>query len=202
MYNNFDKTNTFYYYDHKTKKHHFIGDKTYLIEYLSSFFKDTEYKDTSRWYWEILYNQNLTMNDTVFMEQKYFLRDITFYDGENRIIDIRDYLQDAISFYKSGYCIKYHPIIYFTKRNWRKYHSGNHCRHNMPKTARILRMDAPVEMKEFKRGTKKELPRYWDDKGRRVSSCWKDQRKYKKQWMHTIKANNTNSIRYYDYEEA
>ena len=37
-----------------------------------------------------------------------------------------------------------------------------------------------------------------DDKGRRISSCWKDQKKYKKQWMHKIKANNANSIRYYE----
>lgn len=200
MYYNFDKTNTFYCYNHKTKEYFLIGTKTELLEYLSRFFKDTEYKDTSRWDWEILYNQNLTMNDTVLMGESLYLREITFYDGENRIIDIRDYLQEVIQYYKSYKPKNYFSYVYRGKsrRQWRKFHSGNHSRHIMPKTIRILRMDAPIEMKCFKRGTKKELPRYWDDKGRRVSSCWKDQKKYKKQWMHKIKANNADSIRYYE----
>lgn len=200
MYQNIDKTNNFYYYDHEKNSHIYIGGKIEFLSYLSGFFRDTEYKDTERWDWSILREQNVTMNDTFVIEDNYYLRGKTFYDGDYRIIDIRDYYVEAIAFYKNNISVSRHYVRFYRKRNYRTFHSGNHMRHKMPKTARIIRMNSDIEMKEFKRGTNKLLPRYWDDKGRRVSSCWKDQKKYKKQWMHKINSKDCKSIRYFEEE--
>ncbi len=198
MYQTIDKTNTFYCYNHRTNEHYFIGNREQFISYLSRYFKYTEYSDTIRWYWEIIDEQNVTMNDCHFVLDSYYLREKTFYDGEYRIVDIRNYFEEAVFFYKNDIYIAPNKINHFKKRRYRKYYSGNHMRHHMPKTSRILRMDAPIEMKEFSRGTKKLLPRYLDDKGRRVSSSWKDQKKYKKQWMHKIDSKDCNTIRRYE----
>lgn len=200
MYNTFDKTNTFYYYNHHLNKHVLIGNKEQFISYLSQYFGDTEYFDTVRWSWSILNDQNVTMNDTYFVEDNYYLRKQTFYDGEYRIIDVRNYYVEAINYYQNHIYVRPN-IIWGKKRKHRKYYSGNHMRNKMPRTSRIIRMNAPVEMKEFSRGTEKLLPKYWDDKGRRVSSCWKDQRKYKKQWMHKINSKNCDSIRFWKEED-
>lgn len=200
MYQNIDKTQTFYYFDHKKEKHICIGDRKDFISYLSKFFSDTEYKDTARWEWSILADQNVTTNDMFVIEEECYLRPLTFYDGDYRIIDVRDFYEEAVAFYKSNQNCSYRRYFHF-KRNHRKYHSGNHMRHKMPKTARIIRMDSAVEMKEFSRKSKKTLPRYYDDKARRVSCSWKDQKKYKKQWMHKINGRNCDSIRYYTEED-
>lgn len=200
MYQNIDKTQTFYYFDHKKENHICIGDRKDFVSYLSKFFSDTEYKDTARWEWSILADQNVTMNDTFVIEEECYLRPLTFYDGDYRIIDVRDFYEEAVDFYKSNQSCSHRRYFHF-KRNHRKYHSGNHMRHKMPKTARIIRMDSAVEIKEFSRKSKKTLPRYYDDKARRVSCSWKDQKKYKKQWMHKINSRNCDSIRYYTEED-
>ena len=52
-----------------------------------------------------------------------------------------------------------------------------------PHTAKIKRMYNNPEYKEFNRGSKKEVPDWWDDRTRCVQRSWKEQSKARHQWQ-------------------
>ena len=51
-----------------------------------------------------------------------------------------------------------------------------------PGTARIIRMFANPDYKEFNRGSRHGIPQWWDDRSRCVQRSWKEQSKAKHQW--------------------
>lgn len=218
MYNiDNSKSDMFYVYDHIKERYVFSGNKRELIAFIANTARNTHYKDTSRWEFSAFDEVNMTLNDvTKYYEYFYptfnlwkhyenplsgnwiwrvktFVRVLTVFDGYFRIIDIRDFREDVIKFILSG--DKVLRRRYKSKRQSRRYHSDFRYRHKMPRTVRILRENSIPEYKEYKRKTLKNIPEYDNDCMRRISCSWKDQRKYKKQWMHKAKAHDTVSIR-------
>lgn len=63
----------------------------------------------------------------------------------------------------------------------RKYRGGPHW--SPPHTAKLFKMYANPEYKEFNRGTMHELPSWWDDRSRCVQRSWKAQSKARHQWQ-------------------
>ena len=190
MYNIYDKSNVFYVYNHQKNQTYLIGDRDEFINYLAKDIKTFGYKDKNRWTLSSLEDQNLTMNDTKsiptgyyeYPEYKQYLRYLTFFDGYERIVNIKDYLNEAIDYLNKG-------KVHYTKRksfyrNYQKHYSGNYFKNKMPQTFRTKRLNSILEYKKFVRQRDKEFPDYWDDTSRRISCNWKDQYKCKKQWGH------------------
>ena len=104
MFYTYNKSNNFYYYNIEKDKHVFIGDKTKFINFLAkniNFYSDNY---NSRWNCKLLDSQNITGNDlsiihyidtNIYPKEKVTLRPIIYYDGNFRIINIRNYLDDA-----------------------------------------------------------------------------------------------------------
>lgn len=202
MYDTYNKSNIFYVYNHYTNTYSLIGDKEEFINYIAKNIKTYNYKDSSRWNISLLEEQNVTMQDTITNPIGYWehpeyvkcLRQKTFFDGYYRIIDIRNYLDDVIDYFKQN---KTHYKKYYPKSwNSRHYHSGYQFKHKMPKTFRTRKINSIPEHKKFVRRRDKEFPNYWDDTNRRISCNWKDQYKCKKQWGHKNHLDkNNNSIK-------
>ena len=54
--------------------------------------------------------------------------------------------------------------------------------HSGPGTARIIRMFANPDYKEFNRGSRHGIPHWWDDRSRCIQKSWKEQSKARHQW--------------------
>lgn len=52
-----------------------------------------------------------------------------------------------------------------------------------PHTTRINRMYGNPDYKYFNRGSKRDIPQWWDDKSRCVQRSWKAQSKARHQWQ-------------------
>lgn len=203
MYNIYNKSNIFYCYNHQYQRYTLIGNRDDFIAYIAKDIKDTYFSDSSRWIYSILDEQNLTMKDIrkefyyvshdAPVRQNICLRNLTFYDGYYRIVNVEDFSYEVIKFIKENKSVK--VKTYKSNYTSRHYHSGNHERHKFPRVSRIMKYDLTPEMKPFIRVTKKRLPKYYDDVYRRVSTSWKDQNKDRKQWMHKIKAKDCDTIR-------
>lgn len=210
MYNIFDKSNVFYCYNHSTNTHSLIGDRNDFVNYIAKSIRTNDYNDTSRWYCSLLEDQNITMNDTIsnpsggywqYPEYIKYLRQITYYDGYYRIVNIRDYLNEAFELIKQDKIV-YKRKTYKKRYINRHYHCGNKFKNKMPKTMRTKRYNSIPDYKSFVRQRDKEFPNWWDDTSRRVSCCWKDQYKCKKQWGHKKHiTKNIKTIRKLNYEE-
>lgn len=134
------------------------------------------------------------------------------YDNYDRIININDFVSKAFNFYlmlekngkASSYCFDfwwrwkrvhqkthYASSKYLQKANnyrfrkdpvpyTRKMRGGP--RQSPPHTAKIMRMYANPEYKDFNRGSPHGIPSWWDDRYREVQKSWKEQTKAKRQW--------------------
>jgi hypothetical protein len=182
MYNVYNPSNIFYLYDLYNNSYSFIGDRNEFILFLSRKVCTYGYWDSSRWNLEILGQQNLTGNDCyVVSECLSYLRQYTFYDGYGRIINISDYKDEVYEFHRNY-------IYKFKRKNWlhcpsHKRHCSYSSRNNASSLHRNLIQDTIPEYRDYIRKRDIRNPLY-DDKIRRISCCWKDQYKHRKQYEH------------------
>lgn len=120
-----------------------------------------------------------------------------YFDSNGKTIDIRIFRDDAYNYvkkngkpYDSYY--KGHPRYQSRQR-----HSGIWYQKNQSSnTMGYIRKLNSEEMKPFLSRKDKVRMKGWDSNDWRENSCcWKDQKKYKKQWMHKVNAKDCNSIR-------
>ena len=114
MYQNIDKTQIYYLYDYVTNKHTCIGTKDDLFRFLASAINTNNYEDPERWSNEYFNYSNFTMEDTYsivkndyirdendkihwFSSKDFYIRRYVFYDGEYRLIDIRNFKDEIIN---------------------------------------------------------------------------------------------------------
>ena len=161
-------------YDNKI---YYIGKKEDLLRFIARKFKTYHYLDSSRWSNEIFEDLNMNFNDSKALstydfensKYNYYIIRYLFYDGEKRIIDIRNFYEEIIKNFKelSEYneifeILKRHKEKY-KKKQHRKHHSGNAFKGRMPKIRRTKVLNNNPEMKEFVRQRDKEFPDWWDD---------------------------------------
>lgn len=122
------------------------------------------------------------------------LREYVVFDSDYRIIDIRMYEKEILSYVEPKN----------RKRKWKnkaleyKYEKtkpefrrgpvprtggryGHYYRH--PKTFNEMKQNTDVEYRQYVRKSRLHLPTVYDDIYRDNSRCWKDQSKKRKQWM-------------------
>lgn len=143
--------------------------------------------------------QNITKNDgQLWKENKIY----HYFDSKGKTIDIRIFRDDAYKYVK-----KYgKPYDSSYKRNpkyqHRKRHNGIwYCNNKSSNVMGYVRKFHDEEMKPFLSKEDKESMKGWNKNYWRQCSCnWKDQKKYKKQWMHKAKAKDCNTIRKWNFE--
>ena len=149
--------------------------------------------------------EQCTCNIKELFELNNFKR-YTIYDNYNRIINIKDFENEAFNLYKQ--LKKKNNSFSFNYILWRWEHfkikySFNKvdCNYRYrkdpvprtgkrrggpswhpPHTAGLKRMYSNPEYKDFNRRSFKGIPNWWDDRYRQVQKSWKKQRKCRHQW--------------------
>ncbi len=186
----------------------YFYSKEELIKFIAKWYHVDSFND------DILFNSflnRITCDINQLFDEKRFI----LYDNYNRIINIHDFEDEALEFYnknKSKYNTLTWHDYYLRLRRYVK-HKHNHSFYwkqkinyeyrkdpvpyihkirggplwSSPHTAKIMRMYLNPEYKEFNRGSKKEIPQWWDDRTRRVQKSWKEQSKARHQWQRGIK---------------
>lgn len=160
-------------------------------------------KDGCYGYFNIyLDNINMNFSDTkihkeLFKEAEIVVRDYMFFDPDNRIIDLRNYVDDIVKYSKANTSKK-------RNQRWWRYsgkdlpefrkgpvpgtrksrcHRGSYYRN--PSVMNAKRDAAITEYKEYIRPSRRviNLPDPWDEYPRHIDKSWKTNSKKKKQWM-------------------
>lgn len=218
MYNTIDKSNEYYLWDLSNNKHSFIGNKDDLLRLLAGAF--TYYgnyilpKNSDAWNNKYFDGVNITTKDvaTNYVYEKLedgsyeykkntSLRQFVFYDGNNRIADIRNLRKEAVKYNLEGKRVKRRA-----RYNYHFHRSHKGGRYRNVNVKRILSYKAVPEYEKYVR--KGYLNKFgyellWSEFDTRISPCWKDQTKCKKQWEHRIKKKHEYVDKYdsYSYEE-
>lgn len=199
MYNIYNKSESIFLWDAVKGKEYFIGNEKDLIIFLAKAYRRTGFFNTQEvnTYFDDFYcNDNEALSVSNFswdFSNYYSIKRYTFYDGENRTINPKDYEYEAHKLYiekykkkdkldKYGYCWwRNNQTIYkgtFRRTPVEGIHNYNKGRHSKPQRLKQLYLmyDNP-EFKEFNRGSHKELPDGWDTPYRLQERNWKSQRK-------------------------
>jgi hypothetical protein len=235
MYNINNKSEKFYVFISSKNQHIYIGNEEQLINYLvnhfykswnelkNSCFDDINVtgKDTKFFYKEekIITIDEFEEKHISYEKQKIIIpKEYLFYDGNNRIIDVRVYAKKALKQYEHKSQKSYYTITrkdnkitnetYISYRSWRgntvcyKYRRGpvpgtGKLRYNyrksfrFPKINSIRKQVSNLEEKDYIR--KKSIPNlygWWDDNpSRNVEKSWKRQSKCRHQWQKNLKGN-------------
>lgn len=182
-------------------------------EIINYFYSDSELIDFITYHYLDDYNPFLkqcvcSKNELFQLYKKYIL-----YDNFNRIINIHDFEEKALSLYQRWQEEEKTSTSSWSliKRKWRIKQSVSrkyaflkkmslnyryrkdpvpHTRKwrggsfiSPPHTAKIIRMYKNPEYKGFNRGSIDEIPQWWDDRKRCVQRSWKEQSKARHQWQ-------------------
>lgn len=191
----------------------YFYSKDELKQFIAKHYYTWEYFDDSLHFCKKLVNtfinkctcdrNELSKFDDCIYNKRYML-----YDNNNRIINVQDFLDDALAFYQTKLQNKKISYNYFSflynSNKARKYQFYDKMKNNYryridpvphtkkrrggptwssPHTAGIIRMYANPEYKDFNRGSKHTGSSWWDDKYRDVQRSWKKQRKMRHQWQ-------------------
>lgn len=184
MYNVYNPGEAFYLWDINNQKMSFIGNEKELILFLSRGFRyDYIYEILRNTYFE-----KFVLSQSEY-DNSYYEKRWQFFDGFNRIIDIRIYKNEAFILYKRRgrrrkYCsIQNHKY----KGSFRKEpvegihkYKGSYVKPRRIKAAVSVYFNP--EYKGFNRGSKKDYPGWYDDFSRHIEKSWKRQSKRRHQW--------------------
>lgn len=223
MYNVYDRSNVFYLVDLYSEKTYLLGNKKDLIKFLSNTTKrrnnyptinDNEFfyeinmgKDFSHYSY---LDRKISSYETIYTEkiEKFYSKRFMFLDGENRIIDVRFFLEEVfkdISTNEKEYSCFYGNDTWryfinserikrknkYRRKQKTRSHSGNHFKGTkFPKSKRIRTIDSMFKNdKDFKDYHFKPLedsnnpyPDWFDDTSRRIEGNWKSQYKIRHQY--------------------
>ncbi len=176
------------------------NDMVYHLAKTADEFYFRYFKEPMDFCFKLISQQNITKYDGGYLwkETKIY----HYFDSTGKTIDIRIFLNDAYTYVKKygkpyeGY---YKPNPRFQIR---QKHSGIwYCNNKSCNTMGYIRKLQDEEMKPFLSRKDKIRMKGWDKNYWRENSCnWKDQKKYKKQWMHKVKATDCDSIRKWNFE--
>ena len=203
MYLNIDNTNMYYLFHNNECM--YLGDKEDLIEYLVAHWRRSYilladklhsgvFEGAYKWHNVVFENYSMEMGDS----SKYVIT-----DGLHRIINIDNYYEQTFRLakeYLEEICkvareekdkdnsftypknhSKYGIYRCTPVPNTRKYRGGPSQK--VRKTARIYKLYADPEQKEYNRGSCRGIPSWWDDFSfRRPQKSWKEQSKRSHQW--------------------
>lgn len=226
MYNVYDKSDVFYFYDYSKNSTALIGNKNDLIKFLARGY------ESSYGYVQHLSNKyfdNINMGNDIYHYVKeskiknedddtyqYIYTDYTvvkqfmFFDGFDRIIDVRMFKDEVFKYYnlhkndKIRYSFKFHRKMYPTSHAGFRYkHTFLHNRIKVRKMDSMFKYDDEYKDYHFKRieDTNNPYPDWFDDKIRRVEGNWKSQYKVNKQHNIHNKGKSDDSIRKFDFDD-
>lgn len=200
MYNIYNKSESIFLWDAVKGKEYFIGNEKDLITFIAKAYRRTWVFDTqeANIYLDDFYcnnNEALSVSSFTWGYCNYYsTKRYTFYDGENRTINPKDYEYEAHKLYIEKYK-KENKLDRYSYGWWRNnqtiykgtfrrtpvegIHNYNKGRHVKPRRIKTLQLmyDNP-EFKEFNRGSHKDVPDgWWDDWYRHTERNWKSQRK-------------------------
>lgn len=229
MYNVYNKSEIFYMYSFDKDETVLIGDKQDLLLFLSKGFRlkpsfilfeqNYKRKDTLNNY-NNEYFDNINMGNDTYCVKTFFNMDFysieyipqkyLFSDGYGRIIDVRDFRQEAFSVYleelNKPFRFNFRRYYGFnrtrshSKYSWKNKFPGN--RNCVRRLDSMFKRDPDFKDYNFKRieDANNPYPDWWDDASRRVEGNWKSQYKVKRQYnIHNGKDNK--SIRYFNEDE-
>ena len=227
MYNVYDKSNVYFLYRYSKNSHSLIGDRNALIKMLANAFRSTfyfddvkDYNDCSRWsncffddvnmgsditcvtHFNYVRDENEILHEVVTKDV--YNKEYLFYDGMNRIVDVREFKLEAFHYFVNHRNDKrpYRYYRYNRYKQWKYGHCGTYYHHQAPKNRKCVRkLDAMFDS-EYKEYHFKHLedsnnpyPDWWDDAARRVEGNWKSQYKVNRQYNIHKNAKNNKSIR-------
>lgn len=187
MYNVYNKSEVYFYWDIKAQKLSLIGNEKELIHWIARQYQ------TDWWCGSELKNPILNSYGCNIHETN---KDYQIFDGMWRCINPRIYEREArllyLNYYKKNW-VKYNYSYW--KKNNVKYafrydpvrHTGKRKGGPSVKPRRIKSLKkmyyAYPEYKEFNRGSQKDVPDgWWDDWYRCNQKSWKTQSKRRHQW--------------------
>lgn len=187
MHNVYNLGEIFYLWDIDKQEISLIGNEKDLIVFLAKNFR--------RNYWSNQSISNTYFNDIAFCKKDSYEHNARwqFFDGFDRIIDIRIYKDRAFALYEKELKIKGSRRKSYWIKNY-KYKGffrkdpveGIHKRKgSCVKPRRIKAAIATYfnpEHKDFNRGSKKNYPDWYDDFFRHIERSWKRQSKRRHQW--------------------
>lgn len=191
MYNVYNKSEVYYFWDIDAQKKYLIGNEKELIHWLA--------KQYQRDWWCGSELKNDTLDSFACNSNDYlnYGKNCQILDGFDRCINPKIYEREArllyLNYYKNQwvksnyfyrykneikYAFRYDPIPYT-----HKYGSGGpHVRPRRIKPLKKMYYAYP-EYKEFNRGSHKDVPDgWWDDWHRCRQKNWKSQSKRRHQW--------------------
>lgn len=193
MYKTFDKSTEYYCLDVYTNKYWKIGDKAKLIEYC--------FRNINNKFYQVSMNGKDTYSEITWdfegkeRNVEYFTRRYLFFDGLNRIIDIRQFEEEISRFAYPKREFKNFYLWRHQKTSLPEFRGGpvpgtGHCHYRYcclrhMRTTQERRMNSDPEVYEYVRPCRRSnnLPNLYDDIWRDYSKSWKDCTKKKKQWM-------------------
>lgn len=202
MNNVYNKSNVYFVYEFRNNWIRIIGDKQDLLGFLASNFTRVKGTTNDIENFENDFFENLSFGKDYEYALNYYKNHYVpkylrperymFFDGMDRIIDVKQFKEDAFKAFLSGYPkIKKYSFKKTNKQN-QKSHTGvfYKSRPSLKKVG-VKKIDSLLET-EFKDYHFKPLenkadryPKYWDDETyhstRRVSNNWKNQYKVNKQ---------------------
>ena len=197
MYNVYNKSEVYYFWNIDTQERYLIGNEKELIHFLAKQYRPDV------WCGSELRNATLDFFACSENDLKYG-KDCQILDGFDRCINPKIYEREARLLYLNYYKHKKVKSNYFY---WRKNNVKYAFRYDpVPRTCKrkggpgvkprrikpLKSMYANPEYKEFNRGSHKDIPLgYWDDWYRCKQKNWKSQSKRRHQWKEGTQNSNT-----------
>ena len=228
MYNVFNKSDVFYLYDFSTKQVQLIGNKKNLIAFIAKAYRCNGWSENrleNKYFEEVNMGNDIyhfTKTTTIkndddtyqYIEEKcYNYRRYMFYDGYDRIVDIRLFEDECKKYYHAH---KNDRKIYrfnFKHTQHPKSHARNFYKHTFTHNRMCVRklddmFEHDVDYKDYHFKKLEDpidgYPDWWDDTNRRVEGNWKSQYKANKQHNIHNKGKTDETIRkivFDDYSE-
>lgn len=183
-----------------------------LVKFISKWYRlssDTEEEVINSFIRQCVCNKNELFQIDIYGYYKIYI----LYDNYNRIINVHDFEDSALKlFHLGGKLATWSAFDLYIWRNRikvsRKYNQWKKTNHKYeyrkdpvphtrkirggpwwspPHTSQIIKMYANPKYKKFNRGSKKDIPIWWDDRHRRVQKSWKEQSKVRHQWEKNLK---------------
>ena len=222
MYNVYNRGNVYFIMNMVTNTYSLIGDYKELLAYLAGGFEGKHFHRedgnilnyTNRFFGDInmgndfshyvyeRYCNNEEGIEYIVETEEFERKKYLFFDGFDRIIDVRLLEKEAFKVYlqKRNEKKRYFYRRY-RKRNGRKKHSGNHFKNYLGNKKKVLTIDniLDTEYKEYHfkhlEDSVNRYPDWWDDTYRRVEGNWKSQYKANRQYNIHKNGKNNKSIR-------
>lgn len=193
MYNVYNKSEIYYFWNIDTQQKYLIGNEKELVHWLAK-----QYRHDVWWGGSELHNETLDSFACHENDLKHG-KHCQILDGFDRCINPKIYEREArllyLNYYKHkmvrsdyfywrksnvNYVFRYDPVPYTYKRK-----GGPHVRPRRIKS--LKQMYANPEYKEFNRGSHKDVPDgWWDDWYRCNQKSWKKQSKRRHQWKENV----------------